>query len=84
MENKQKENQTTVRCSDCRTECSGKSIKATIENFICGRDGGPIRDSCKATLRSEGKNLFKVVPVDSIPSTKKVEKNAKVEKVLDE
>lgn len=64
MEKTEKENQTLVRCTDCRIECSGKSVESTISEMRCGRDGGPLRESCKTTLRSNGKNLFKVVPVD--------------------
>lgn len=80
MEKTEKENQTLVRCSDCRVECTGKSIKATIENFICGRDGGPLRESCKATLRSNGQNLFKVIPVELKSKKKDNDKKSNVDK----
>jgi len=65
MEKTDKENKTLVRCTDCKKECTGKSIKTIIEDFRCGRDGGHLRESCKATLKSNGKNLFEVVPVKS-------------------
>lgn len=73
METTKKENQ-NVRCSDCREEFSGCSIKDILSSARCGRDGGQLRDSCKATLRSDGKNLFKVVPVETSKPKKKIDK----------
>ena len=83
MENKQKE-KLTVGCSNCRTSCSGSSIESILSEMRCGKDGAKINDACKTTLRSDSKNLFKVVPVQFSPSTKKVEKDVVDKKVLDE
>ncbi len=70
---KTEKKQTLVRCTDanCKTEFTGKSIKDILENSKCGRDGGPLKDSCKTCLKSEGEFLFKVVPIGSIKSDKK-------------
>jgi len=64
---KKEKNQTIVRCTDanCRSEFEGKSIPDILSNARCGRDGGPLKDSCRACLKSDGNNLFKLVPVDS-------------------
>ena len=63
---KQEKKQTIVRCTDCRTEFSGSSVSNCIDNAQCGRDGGEIKESCKACFRTDGKNLFKVVPIGKI------------------
>jgi hypothetical protein len=63
METKQKE-KTIVRCTDasCRAEFEGDSIQGILSNARCGRDGGVLKESCKTCLRSDGQNLFEVVP----------------------
>ena len=66
METKQKK-KCTVRCTNCRTEATGKSLKDILSEMKCGKDGGPITDSCRSTLRSDGKFLFEVVPCEGTP-----------------
>lgn len=67
MEKKTEKKNCTVRCTGCRTEATGKSLEDTLSNMRCGQDGGPIDDACRATLRSDGKNLFEVVPCEGTP-----------------
>lgn len=76
METKQKE-KTIIRCTDasCKAEFDGESIKGILSEARCGRDGGPLRDSCKACLRSDGQNLFEVVPKKS--NSKKKDNDSK-------
>lgn len=70
MEKTKKEKNQLTRCSDCKKEFGGCSIKEILSSARCGRDGGVLKESCKTTLKTNGKNLFKVVPVD-ISKTKK-------------
>ena len=77
---KQKEkNPKIVRCTDCRKEFSGDSVSDCIDNARCGRDGGILKDSCKVCLRTDGKNLFKIVSVDN--KSKKKDNDTKSEVV---
>jgi len=83
MENTKEKKNCTVRCTGCKTEATGESLKDILSSMRCGQDGGPIDNACRATLRSDGKNLFEVVPCKGTPdllkdAKDKAEKDAKI------
>lgn len=49
-----------LRCSTCKSQVTGNSLKECLDNIKCLSDGGPLDDTCYIALKADGKAVFEL------------------------